>query len=200
MKVRDVMTTDVGYCQPDTTLANAAMIMWQRDCGVVPVVNEQKQVVGMITDRDICIAVTMQNRLASEIQVSEIISSKVKSCQPNDDLEDALKTMKKRQLRRLPVTTKDGVLLGIISIGDLLNAGKGKEIKKMLLTALREISSFRPLHFHEITADDENQIKPNQDSSDVKNINIENETKEQNEIMRPQTFEETETAERTALD
>ena len=200
MKVRDVMTSDVGYCQPNTTLANAAMIMWQRDCGVVPVVNEQKQVVGMITDRDICIAVTMQNRLASEIQVSEIISSQVKSCQPGDDVEDALKTMKKRQLRRLPVTTKDGVLLGIISIGDLLNAGKGKEIKKMLLTALREISSFRPIHLHEIVADNEDQIKLSQDSSDVKNINIQNETKQQDEVVTSQTVEETENAERTALD
>ncbi|MEP6924971.1 MAG: CBS domain-containing protein [Pyrinomonadaceae bacterium] len=153
MKVREVMTSDVGYCQPDTSLTGAAMIMWQRDCGVVPVVNEQKRVIGMITDRDICIAVATKNRLASDIQVSEIISGKVAFCQPNDDVEDALKTMKKRQLRRLPVTDKDNVLLGIISMGDLLNVGKGKEIKKKLLAAIREITSFRPVHLHEITAE-----------------------------------------------
>jgi len=195
MKVRDVMTSDVGYCQPNTTLADAAMIMWQRDCGVVPIVNEEKRVVGMVTDRDICIAVAMQNRLASQIQVSEIISGKVKSCQPNDDVENALKTMKKRQLRRLPVTTKDGVLLGIVSIGDLLNAGKGKEIKKMLLAALREISSFRPLHLHEIAADNESHAEPDQDSNDARDIHVENETEEQSEINNSIPSEEIEDGE-----
>ena len=167
MKVRDVMTSDVGYCQPNTALAQAAMIMWQRDCGVVPVVNDEQQVVGMITDRDICIAVSMQNRLASQIKVGEIIYGEVKSCRPEDDLEDVLKTMRKRQLRRLPVTSKDGVLAGIISIGDLLNVAKGKEIKKKLLSALREISSFRPLQLHEISADDESQTADLDASSNI---------------------------------
>lgn len=147
------------------------MIMWQRDCGVVPVVDEQKQVIGMITDRDICIAVATQNRLASDIRVSEIISGKVRSCQPNDDLEDALKTMKKRQLRRLPVTDKDGILLGIISIGDLLNLGKGKKIKKKLFAAMREITSFRPVHLYEITSDEALQVKSDEDIYDTEKTN-----------------------------
>lgn len=153
------------------------MIMWQRDCGVVPVVNEQKRVVGVITDRDICIAVSMQNRLASQIQVSEVISGKVKSCKPDDGLEQALKTMRRRQLRRLPVTTKDGVLVGIVSIGDLLKAGKGKDFKKKLFAALREISSLRPIHLHETSAEDNSdQIESNKEASEVENIQTETET------------------------
>ena len=181
MKVRDAMTSDVGYCQPNTSLAQTAMIMWQRDCGIVPVVNEQQRVVGMITDRDICIAVSMQNRLASQITVGEIIYGEVKSCRPEDDLEDALKMMKKRQLRRLPVTSKDGVLLGIISIGDLLNAAKSKALKKKLLAALREISSFRPLQMREISADTDNQAESEADLNFHESIQTNDETADRNE-------------------
>ena len=199
MKVRDAMTSDVGYCQPNTSLAQAAMIMWQRDCGIVPVVNEQKQIVGMITDRDICIAVSMQNRLASQIKVSEIIYGEVKSCRPDDDLENALKTMKKRQLRRLPVASKDGVLVGIVSIGDLLKAAKGKELKKKLLSALREISSFRPLQLHEISADSVAQAEEPKTNSNVPpDIITENKIGEQNETAVPTPAEKADANENAA--
>ncbi len=200
MKVRDVMTSDVGYCQPNTTLASAAMIMWRRDCGVVPVVDEQQRVVGMITDRDICIAVSMQNRLASQIKVGEIIYGEVKSCRPDDELEDILKTMKKRQLRRLPVTSKDGVLLGIISIGDLLNAAKGKEIKKKLLSTLREISSFRPLQLREISSDDEDQVDSNTASTAQLNNSPGSEAASQGKEANLTLSKETKTPEDAASD
>lgn len=166
MKVREVMTSDVSFCQPSSTLAEAAMMMWQRDCGVVPVVDEQKKVVGMITDRDICMAVATKNRLASDILAAEIISGKVKSCSPNDDVETALKAMKKKQLRRLPVTSKDGVLLGIVSLSDIAQTSKGKDLKKKLLKALREISAFRPPHLHEIASEDKETKDDDNDSDD----------------------------------
>lgn len=172
MKIREVMTGDVGYCQPNSALTDAAMIMWQRDCGAVPIVDEQNQVVGMITDRDICIATAMQNRLASEIRVGEIISGNVKTCRPNDDLENALKTMKRNQLRRLPVTNENGTLLGIVSISDLLSAGKNKDFKKKLFAALREISSFRPVQLHEISV--EAAGESGEDSGDLHFIETDN--------------------------
>ena len=161
MKVRDVMTTEVGYCQPDAPLAQAADIMWQRDCGVVPVVDESQRVIGMITDRDICFAVVTKNRLASEIKISEVISQKeVRSCAPGDAIEDALKTMKRRQLRRLPVVNKEGVLVGILSLADLISGvGKGKDAvpRKKLLAALKEISHLRPITLHALPDEDENE-------------------------------------------
>ncbi|HEX8396961.1 MAG TPA: CBS domain-containing protein [Pyrinomonadaceae bacterium] len=161
MKVRDVMTTEVGYCQPDAPLAQAADIMWQRDCGVVPVVDESQRVIGMITDRDICFAVVTKNRLASEIKISEVISqNEVRSCAPGDAVEDALKTMKRRQLRRLPVVNKEGVLVGILSLADLISGvGKGKDAvpRKKLLAALKEISHLRPITLHAFSDDDENE-------------------------------------------
>jgi CBS domain-containing protein len=159
MKVRDVMTTEVGYCQPDAALTQAAEIMWQRDCGVVPVVDAQQKVVGMITDRDICFAAVTQNRAPGEIKVGDVISqNKVRSCSPGDAVEDALKTMKQKQLRRLPVVNRDGVLVGILSLADLIrNAGSGKDSvpRKKLFAALKEISHLRPITLHILSPEDE---------------------------------------------
>ena len=159
MKVRDVMTTEVGYCQPEAALTEAAEIMWQRDCGVVPVVDQGQKVVGMITDRDICFAVVTKNRLPSEIKISEVIgTNKVRSCLPDEAVEDALRKMRRRQLRRLPVVNEDGILVGILSLADLIrNAGKGKNAvpRKKLLAALREISHLRPITLHILSPEDE---------------------------------------------
>jgi CBS domain-containing protein len=166
MKVRDVMTSEVGSCQPEASLSQAATIMWQRDCGVVPVVDERQKIVGMITDRDICMATMMKNRLASEISVGEVIYGEVKTCSPGDKVEDALKTMKKFQLRRLPVVSKDKVLIGVLSISDLLrHPGKGKDeiSHKKLFTALQEISHFRPVRLHTLDVEDVQDEESQQD-------------------------------------
>lgn len=168
MKVRELMTSDVNSCQKSDSLTQAATIMWQRDCGVVPVLDEHQRVVGMVTDRDICIAAATKHRLTSKITTGEIIYGAVKSCSPNDDVEDALKIMRKHQLRRLPVTDSDGVLLGIISISDLLRHTKGKDKvpAKKLLKTLREISSFRPVFLHEIIAENNDNDLPDEDENE----------------------------------
>jgi CBS domain-containing protein len=130
MKVQNIMTADVEACGPESDLAAAAMIMWKRDCGSVPVVGDERKVVGMITDRDICMAVATRNKLATEIKVGEVISGRVYACAPDDDIRDALETMQSAQLRRLPVVDDDGVLRGILSINDVvLHARKGQSKK-----------------------------------------------------------------------
>jgi predicted transcriptional regulator len=117
------------------------------------VVDEQQKVVGMITDRDICMAAMMKNRPISEILVSEVISGNVKSCSPGDDLEDALKKMKKTQVRRLPVGNRDGALVGIISLSDVLR--NAKEIsRKKLVAALQEISHFHAVTLHALDSEE----------------------------------------------
>ena len=120
MKVRDVMTGGVKSCGPDTNLAAAAMIMWENDCGAVPVVDGAGKVVGMITDRDICMAAATKNREASRIAVVEVITGNVFSCRPEDDLSVALKMMRNEQVRRLPVVNGDGELCGVLSVNDVL--------------------------------------------------------------------------------
>ena len=167
MKVREAMTTEVGFCQPEAPLAQAAEIMWQRDCGIVPVTDENQRVIGMITDRDICFATVTKNRLPSEIKISEVISqNEVQTCAPGDTVETALKKMKRNQLRRLAVVNKDGVLVGVLSLADLIRGvGKGKNAvpHKKLLAALKEISHLRPITLHGVSETDESESDKNED-------------------------------------
>lgn len=120
MKVQDVMTSEVKSCRPETSLAAVAVLMWEHDCGVCPVVDNENKVIGMITDRDIAIAVGTKGRLASEIPVSEVISGKVYSATPDEDVHAALKLMRHEMVRRLPVTNRDGMLQGILSLNDIV--------------------------------------------------------------------------------
>jgi CBS domain-containing protein len=121
MKVQDVMTRGVESCDRNTELAAAAMIMWRMDCGAVPIVDDGRPV-GMITDRDICIAVATQHRRAEEIKVGDVISGQCYKVRAGDDIRAALEAMRAERVRRLPVVNTGGVLTGIISINDIVRA------------------------------------------------------------------------------
>lgn len=130
MKVREIMTTDVGSCGLETNLAAAARSMWEKDCGSVPVLDAEGRVVGIITDRDICMALTTRNQLASDVTVGDVVNGAVKMCAPEDDASAALKTMQDEQLRRLPVVSEESKLVGILSLNDvILNSKQGKSKK-----------------------------------------------------------------------
>lgn len=120
MIVKDLVAFDVKSCAPDTDLATVAKIMWDCDCGVVPVVNEERKVIGMVTDRDICIAAATRATKPSDIQTRDVMSEDVAVCGIGDDVRTALKTMKERRVRRLPVLDGEGRLAGIISLNDLV--------------------------------------------------------------------------------
>jgi CBS-domain-containing membrane protein len=120
MTVKDLANFDVKACSPDTDLASAAKIMWDCDCGVVPVVNDQRRVVGMVTDRDICIAAATRSSRPSDVQVRDVMSQEVASCKAGDEVHAALNTMKERRVRRLPVLDAEGRLAGIVSMNDLV--------------------------------------------------------------------------------
>lgn len=120
MKVQDIITSDVQYCGPDTNLAAAAKMMWDSDCGALPVLNVEGHVMGMITDRDICMAAATKNKPASDITVWETVSGKVHSCRLSDDVHAALDIMKREKVRRLPVVDEDGVLQGIVAMNDFV--------------------------------------------------------------------------------
>lgn len=126
MKVKDLMTTDVKRCTPETNLAAAANIMWEGDCGAVPVTDERDHVVGVITDRDICIAAATRPRTEAEILVKDVISQAVYTCAPSDDVRAALETMKARKVRRLPVVEQGGRLVGIVSIHDIAERSRSR--------------------------------------------------------------------------
>ena len=120
MKAKDFMTSPVQCCGPDTNLAAAAGMMWDSDCGILPVVDREGKVIGLITDRDICMAVATKHRLASDITAWETISGKVHGCSPQDDLKEALAAMAKFRVRRLPVVDENGLLRGMLSLNDLV--------------------------------------------------------------------------------
>jgi CBS domain-containing protein len=129
-KVQDIMTGDVRACRPENNLAEVVALMWENDCGVLPVVDDKGIVSGIITDRDICIAVATRGKLASDITVKEVAPGIVFTCAATDDVGKALQLMRHAKVHRLPVVNNDGRLFGILSLNDIaLYAGEngGKE-------------------------------------------------------------------------
>ncbi len=126
MNARDIMTTDAAYCLPETNLASAAASMWERNCGVLPVVDENMHVKGMITDRDICIALATRDRLASEVTVGEVSSGIAFACRPDNNIQTVLSTMRHHRVRRVPIVEEDGRLAGIVSIDDLARFARAR--------------------------------------------------------------------------
>jgi CBS domain-containing protein len=120
MVLQDILTPDVKSCRPDTDLAAAAKMMWDGDCGCVPVVDDERHVVGMITDRDICIAAATRSAAPSNIRASEVMQTDVQACRSNDDVRSALQMMRDRRVRRLPVVDQQQRLVGIVSLNDLV--------------------------------------------------------------------------------
>lgn len=152
MKVRDIMVKAPKTCHPDTTLATAADTMGDYDCGALPVINDEYGVVGFITDRDICLALGTRNVLASEVFVREIMSKKLYTCAPDDDIHRALETMEKGKVRRLPVINPDGKLVGLLSFGDVtLHAEKKAGLKISDLSSDDVVETFQGLRVRQLT-------------------------------------------------
>ena len=120
MKVRAVMNKPVQTIPAESSLAAAGKIMSENDCGVLPVVDARNQVIGVLTDRDVCLALASKNRLASEVSVHETMSPRVFACGPDDEVQTALETMQYRLVRRLPVLDDERRLVGILSIDDIV--------------------------------------------------------------------------------
>lgn len=121
MKVEELMTRNVRTCKPRDSLSTAAQLMWDGDCGSIPVVSDDgsTRVVGMITDRDICMAVHLRGRQPGDLAVGDVMSTRVHAVGPTEDLADAEAIMSEAQVRRLPVIDADQDLLGLISLADL---------------------------------------------------------------------------------
>ena len=124
MKVHDWMTRDVATCLVDDTLNRAAQLMWEGDFGVVPVVGVEGNVVGMITDRDVCMAAYTRGRPLAEIRIEDAMAKHLATCSPDSTIETALALMKEAGVRRLPVVDHHGKLAGVLSLNDLARAAR----------------------------------------------------------------------------
>lgn len=120
MKVKEVMTQSAVCCGPQTNVGKVVELMWNRNVGMVPVVDNDGKLIGVVTDRDICIAMGTRNRLAGDLTAGEIATKKVFTCKPNDEIHDALYEMSRHQIRRLPVVNDQGVPQGVLSMDDLV--------------------------------------------------------------------------------
>jgi CBS domain-containing protein len=139
MRVNDVMTKSVASCGPDTKLAAAVEILWSRDCGLLPIVDADQRVLGVVTDRDICVALGTQDRVPSQVKVKEITSGRVVDCKPEEDLRKALTRMAEAKVRRLLVTDAEGRAQGILSIDDVILHTETVETKKNLELSPAEV-------------------------------------------------------------
>ena len=150
MKVKKLMTAEVEFCHLEDDLTKAVEIMWRRDCGAVPVISGDMRVIGMITDRDICIAAGSRRQKPSKIKIGEVVTNgNPVTCSADETAEDALKKMRRKQIKRLPVVSQNGALIGILSITDILL--KDKKLKKKVFSALKAIAKPRPIILSEIT-------------------------------------------------
>jgi CBS domain-containing protein len=122
MKVSEIMTRDVASVDASEPASVATQMMWNRDCGAIPV-QEKERVVGMITDRDICMSTWMQNRPPGALRVSEVMSKALYYCSPSDSVSSAEGVMRSRQIRRLPVLDEQRRLVGILSLADIARSG-----------------------------------------------------------------------------
>ena len=118
MKVSDVMCRPVSVCAGETSLASAAQLMGESDCGVLPVL-QSGRLVGILTDRDVCLAVGTQWH-SGATPVAEVMNADVYTCKVTDEIRSAMDTMARRRVRRLPVLDDQGALRGILTMDDLI--------------------------------------------------------------------------------
>ena len=127
MKVARLMTTDIATCRTHDSLERAAQLMWDRDIGAVPVVDDDGRIVGIVTDRDICMATYTRDAPPRAISVTAAMAQRVFSCGPDDDIRVVEKEMSDRQIRRVPVLDQAGRPIGIVSLNDIARAS-GREV------------------------------------------------------------------------
>jgi len=120
MKISEAMSDEVLCCAADATLNDAAHVMWERDCGFVPVTDRASgRFVGVITDRDVCMAAYTQGRPLREVSIGAVMTRNVVTIREDADVLRALELMKRRQLHRLPVVNGRGDLVGVLSLTDV---------------------------------------------------------------------------------
>jgi CBS domain-containing protein len=119
MRIKEIMSHPVVTCPTNSTLDHAARLMWEYDCGVIPVLNDEGRLAGVITDRDICMAAYTQGRALNAIPVTVAMAASVVAVHVDDAVEQAEEVMRDSQIRRLPVLDEDGRPAGLVSINDL---------------------------------------------------------------------------------
>ena len=131
MKCKDIMTPNPRGCSSQETSIEAAKIMRDEDVGIVPVIEQNKKLIGVVTDRDLCLGVVAEGKHPREVKVSDCMSEELVTCKPEDDVQKAADLMKEHQVRRIPVVDQQGLLVGMIAQADIaLKVQKPEEVSE----------------------------------------------------------------------
>ena len=133
MKAREIMTANPRTVTPDMNLPEVARLMQSEDVGIVPVVDAggSRQLVGVVTDRDIALRVVGEGRDPNSVRVSDVMSTNVRTCREDDSVDDVMDVMGKEQVRRVPIVDERGSLVGIVAQADVvLQASSDKKAER----------------------------------------------------------------------
>jgi CBS domain-containing protein len=132
MLVKDVMAKDLACCTPQEGVIQAAKLMKTEDVGSIPIVESEgsKKLVGIITDRDICMQVVAEGKNPGGIKIESIMSKDLATVKPDADLEQCARLMQEKQVRRIPVVDEKGSLVGIVAQADLAQEHDDAEVVK----------------------------------------------------------------------
>jgi len=152
MKVKEVMTPNAQAIWITGSLADAAKMMWENDCGVLPIIKDGQKVVGVITDRDICMATAIRDRNPSSISVEEVMTGQVYGVDLDESVERALQTMQEHHVRRLPVIDPEGELKGILSMNDVLLHAVANGTQGEVIDYAEVVKTFQTICQHPVPA------------------------------------------------
>jgi CBS domain-containing protein len=127
MRIREIMSSPAITCRENDTLNTAARLMWENDCGAVPVTDDDGRIAGMVTDRDICMATYTRNKAPQAIGVSEAMARQVFSCRAEDPVDAAERLMREKQVRRVPIVDSDNRPQAVLSMNDIARAAARKK-------------------------------------------------------------------------
>lgn len=131
MKVQDWLSPAAITCRPEESLQRAAQLLWEHDLGAVPVVDGEQKLIGILTDRDLCMAAFTRGSGLHGHSVASAMSKTVYTLAPKDSLAKAHTLLRTHQIRRAPVVDAKGVLVGVLTLGDLaLESSKLGKIKR----------------------------------------------------------------------
>lgn len=126
MNVNELMSREPRAIRVGERLDAAARVLWENDCGLVPVLDAAGALVGVVTDRDLCMASYTQGRSLGEIPVTSVMARDVRSCRADDSVATAMAAMQQTQVHRLPVVDARNLLVGVVSTNDLIRAAQNR--------------------------------------------------------------------------
>ncbi|HLY74719.1 MAG TPA: CBS domain-containing protein [Planctomycetota bacterium] len=140
LRIRDIMTRLVEVVPPEMSVREVAALMRERNVGVYPVC-EDKSLLGIVTDRDLALRVLAEGKDPDTTRISEVMSTNLAWCSPETRVDEVLPLMARRQIRRIPVLSPDGGLMGMVTLGKVAESdceASGEVLKEILQPGIHE--------------------------------------------------------------